>query len=77
MLAVSNNLDLASSQINKLVVVLNKEIQSVPGLMNKVQPLINEADKTIKATQRIWPLSSAIGDKKKNAQLTPQAPAND
>ena len=77
MLAVSNNLELASAQINRLIVVLNKEIEAVPGLMNKVQPLINEADKTIKATQRIWPLSSAIGDKKKNKQLTPQAPAND
>jgi phospholipid/cholesterol/gamma-HCH transport system substrate-binding protein len=77
MLAVSNNLNLASAQMTKLATVLNKEIESVPGLMNKVRPLINEADKTIKATQRIWPLSSAIGDKKKNAQLTPQAPAND
>jgi phospholipid/cholesterol/gamma-HCH transport system substrate-binding protein len=77
MLAISNNLNIASAQVNKLVTELNKELESVPGLMNKVQPLINEADKTIKATQRIWPLSSAIGDKKKNEQLTPQAPAND
>jgi phospholipid/cholesterol/gamma-HCH transport system substrate-binding protein len=77
MLAISNNLNIASAQVDKLVTVLNKELESVPGLMNKVRPLINEADKTIKATQNIWPLSSAIGDQKKDEQLTPQTPAND
>jgi len=77
MLAISNNLNTASTQVDKLLGVLSKELQSAPGLLNKVEPLINEADKTIKATQRIWPLSSALDKEKKSEQLTPQAPAND
>ncbi|MGB5398082.1 MAG: MlaD family protein [Gammaproteobacteria bacterium] len=77
MQAIATNLNLATSQFDRLLSVINKELESVPGLMKKVEPLIKEADKTIKATQRIWPLSSAIGDDKKTERLTPQAPAND
>ena len=77
MLAIANNLNIASSQFDRLLTALNKELDSVPGLLQKVEPLLKEADKTIKATQRIWPLSSAIGDEKKSQMLTPQAPAND
>ncbi len=77
MKAIASNLNLATSQFDRLLSVINKELESVPGLMKKVEPLIKEADKTIKATQRIWPLSSAIGDDNKTERLTPQAPAND
>ena len=77
MRAIASNLDVATAQFDRLLSVINKELESVPGLMKKVEPLIKEADKTIKATQRIWPLSSAIGDEKKTERLTPQAPAND
>jgi ABC-type transporter Mla subunit MlaD len=77
MKAIASNLNLATSQFDRLLSVINKELESAPGLMKKLEPLIKEADKTIKATQRIWPLSSAIGDDKQTERLTPQAPAND
>jgi phospholipid/cholesterol/gamma-HCH transport system substrate-binding protein len=77
MLAVSNNLNNASAHIDELISSIHKDLESVPDLLNKVEPLLKEADKTIKATQRIWPLSSALSDEKKSEQLTPQAPAND
>jgi hypothetical protein len=45
--------------------------------MEKIEPLMKEADETIKATKRIWPISSAVGEEKENVKLTPQVPAND
>ena len=57
---------------------LNKQVADMPELVNKIGPLLNEADKTIKASQRIWPLSTAIGENNKNSDtLTSPAPAND
>lgn len=58
------NLNNASVQLNKLLKLLNKELKHMPDLINKIEPLLNEADKTIKATQKIWPVSSAIENDK-------------
>lgn len=60
-----------------MVATLNKEIADMPELVDKIGPLLNQADKTIKATQRIWPLSSAIGEETNTETLTSPAPAND
>jgi len=57
------NLSKVSVKLDSLLKVLNKEVKYMPGLLNKIEPMINEVDKTIKATQKIWPISSAIENK--------------
>lgn len=63
--------------MEEMVTTLNQEISNMPELIDKIGPLLNQADKTIKATQRIWPLSSAIGEESNTDTLTSPAPAND
>jgi len=73
---VKNLVDITQT-MGELISTLNKEIANMPELIEKIGPLLNQADKTIKATQRIWPLSSAIGEQKDKDILTSPAPAND
>jgi ABC-type transporter Mla subunit MlaD len=74
---IATNMDRASASLDKLLAMLNRELQDLPQIMEKIEPLMKEADETIKATKRIWPISSAVGEEKQGAKLTPQAPAND
>ena len=73
---VKNLVDITDT-MQKIVDTLNKESANIPELVNKIEPLINQANKTIEATQRIWPLSSAMGEQPKTDVLTSPAPAND
>ena len=76
-LATTENMEQASIKINLLLNDINQQIKNVPELLEKIGPLLNEADKTIKATQNIWPLSSAVEkDKDKETLISPE-PAND
>ena len=75
--AIINNLLTITQSMEEIVATLNKEIANMPELIDKIGPLLNQADKTIKATQRIWPLSSAIGEDKNINTLTSPAPAGD
>jgi ABC-type transporter Mla subunit MlaD len=74
---IAANMDLASASLDRLLAMLNHELQNLPQIMEKIEPLMKEADETIKATKRIWPISSAIGEEKESEKLTPQVPAND
>jgi len=74
---IAANMDRASVSMDRLLSKLNRELRNLPQIMEKIEPLIKEADETIKATKRIWPISSAIGEEKKRETLTPQVPAND
>jgi phospholipid/cholesterol/gamma-HCH transport system substrate-binding protein len=71
------NMHSASVKMNQLLDALNEQVALVPELLNKVGPLLQEADKTIKASQRIWPLSSAVGEAEDRQTLTSPEPAND
>ena len=75
--AIINNLVAITQSMEEIVATLNKEIANMPELVDKIGPLLKQADKTIKATQRIWPLSSAIGEEKNIETLTSPAPASD
>ncbi len=59
-----------SYQLDKLLLRLTKELENMPDLLKKIEPLISEADKTIKATQKIWPISTAIEDIDNNEHKT-------
>lgn len=77
MIATTKNMEQASIQINLLLKDIKQQVQNVPELLEKIGPLLNEADKTIKATQHIWPLSSAVKkDEDKETLISPE-PAND
>ena len=73
---VKNLVDITNT-MEKIVDTLNKESANIPELVSKIEPLINQANKTIEATQRIWPLSSAMGEQPKTGVLTSPAPFND
>jgi hypothetical protein len=45
-------------------------VDEIPELTDRVKPLLDEADKTIKATQQVWPLSGNI-QKDSKQTLTP------
>ena len=67
-----------TEELRTMIKQLNKQVADMPELVNKIGPLLQEADKTIKASQRIWPLSTAIGETDNNNEtLTSPAPAND
>ncbi|MCK5263203.1 MAG: hypothetical protein KAJ92_05925, partial [Gammaproteobacteria bacterium] len=67
-----------TEELRTMMKQINKQIADMPELVNKIGPLLQEADKTIKASQRIWPLSTAIGETNEGSNtLTSPAPAND
>ena len=67
-------------QLDKLLIRLTNELENMPDLLKKIEPLLTEADKTIKATQKIWPISTAIEDIDNNqhkSMLISPEPVND
>ena len=60
-------------QTRLLLISLQQQVDEMPELTDKVKPLLDEADKTIKATQKIWPLSSSMPKDNKQTLTTPEA----
>jgi len=60
-------------QTRILLISLQQQVDEMPELTDKVKPLLDEADKTIKATQKIWPLSSSMPEDNKQTLTTPEA----
>lgn len=75
--SIAVNMVDVTEELRTLIQQLNQQIAEVPELTNKIVPLLQEADKTIKASQRIWPLSSAMEETSQAGTLTSPAPAND
>jgi len=57
-----------------LVESLQQRVDEIPELTEKVKPLLDEADKTLKATQNIWPLSGSMPEDTKQTLTSPVAP---
>ncbi len=68
--AILNYLSKVAYQLDKLLIRLTKELENMPDLLKKIEPLLTEADKTIKATQKVWPISTAIEDIDNNEHRT-------
>ena len=66
----THNLTQLTEQMKQLLSSLQEQVYGIPELTGKIKPLLDEADKTIKATQQIWPLSGAIR-KDHRQRLTP------
>lgn len=73
----TKNMEQASVKINLLLNEVRQQIQNVPELLEKIGPLLDEADRTIKGAQNIWPLSSAVEKDKDKETLVSPEPAND
>lgn len=74
---IASNMIGVTQELQVMTKQINKQIADMPELVNKIGPLLKEADRTIKATQRIWPLSSAMEKNDSSETLTSPAPAND
>ncbi len=60
-------------QTRLLLISLQQQVDEIPELTDKVKPLLDEADKTIRASQKIWPLSSNMPKNDKQTLTTPEA----
>ena len=69
----AKNLRLITEQTRALLTGIQQQVDELPEITNKVKPLLDEADKTIKATQQIWPLSSGLPEDNKQTLTSPEA----
>ena len=60
-------------QTKELLKSIQQQVNELPELTEKVKPLLDEADRTIKATQQIWPLSSSMPEDNKQTLTSPEA----
>lgn len=60
-------------QTEDLLHSVQRQVDDIPEITDKVKPLLDEADKTIRATQQIWPLSSSIPKDDKQTLISPEA----
>jgi ferritin-like metal-binding protein YciE len=71
------NLERATVQLEQMMQKMNRDTDKLPEMLDDVQAVIDETRQTIEATQRIWPISSAIGQPEDKPLLVDPAPAND
>lgn len=60
-------------QTRVLLISIQKQVNDIPELTEKIKPLLDDADKTMKATQQIWPLSSGMPKDDKQTLTSPEA----
>ena len=60
-------------QTRVLLISIQKQVNDIPELTEKIKPLLDDADKTMKATQQIWPLSSSMPKDNKQTLTSPEA----
>ena len=72
-----NNLEKATRTMEIFMSQLNTEAGQVPAVMQKIQSAVDEANTTRQATQKLWPISSAIDKPEAGSPLINPVPAND
>jgi phospholipid/cholesterol/gamma-HCH transport system substrate-binding protein len=60
-------------QTRVLLISIQKQVNDIPELTEKIKPLLDDADKTMRATQQIWPLSSSMPKDDKQTLTSPEA----
>lgn len=71
------NMKQATADMKQLAKTLKGDVKNVPLVLKNINTVVGETKKTIEATQRIWPISSAISKKKPNSKTVSPLPAND
>jgi len=64
-------------QVNSMLMVLDSEVQQLPDLVARVRLLIDDSDRTLRAAQRIWPLSRGISKSTEQPYLITPQPAHE
>lgn len=52
---------------------IQAQVDDINEITDKVKPLLEETDRTVKATQKVWPISSVIKKNNKQTLITPEA----
>lgn len=71
------NLERATLRLDDMMKKINRDSDKLPEMLDDVQAVIDETRQTIEATQRIWPISSAIGKPENKPLLVDPMPVND
>jgi ABC-type transporter Mla subunit MlaD len=61
------------AQTQGLLKKVEAQVDEIPEITDKVKPLLYEADRTIMATQQIWPLSSSMPEQDTQTLTSPEA----
>ena len=67
--AAGTNLQDATQNFESFANKLDYDANQIPLIMQKIQLAVDETNTTIQATQRIWPISSALEQKQDHAPL--------
>jgi phospholipid/cholesterol/gamma-HCH transport system substrate-binding protein len=62
------------AKMNNMLITMDNEVQQLPELVGKMHILLEESDRTLRAAQRVWPLSKAVDqDSPQQLLITPKA----
>jgi len=71
------NLRQATDELKAMIQLLKNDAREVPVVLENINSMIGETEKTIRATQKIWPISSAMPEKGVKKNTVDPLPAND
>jgi len=63
--------------LNEVLALLNSQVRQAPELTARMKLLMRETDRTLRAVQRLWPLSSALPEKEEEQVLIAPQPAHE
>lgn len=69
------NLQDTTQSFKSIASKIDYDANQVPALLQNIQKAVDEANQTVEATQRIWPISKAMDNATEHAPLIPPAPA--
>lgn len=70
---LSTQVETILARTEVLLKKVEAQVDQIPELTERVKPLLDDADKTLKATQKIWPLSSNIPEQQQRTLTSPNA----
>ena len=72
-----DNFKQSSDDLKSLIKILKNNAGEVPEVLNNINSVVGETEKTILATQKIWPISTVISNSKSSNKTVDPQPAND
>jgi phospholipid/cholesterol/gamma-HCH transport system substrate-binding protein len=64
-------------QVNAMLSTMDNEVQQLPALVGRMRMLLDESDRTLRAAQRVWPLSTANQEGKPSELSIKPQPAHE
>lgn len=72
-----SNIQQATEDLKNIAKTFSSDIKQVPAVMGNINSVISQTEQTIQATQKIWPISSALPKKETHKKMVNPLPAND